>query len=176
MLVSDCFNAGRFGPVRLERLLYSVTWKPSFSRNDEVGDDGEYCYNRHDHRSVVEVLSSNRELIGREQDSDDPAVPENRNELKWLAELSKTPPRLGESLRGEQEPGKTDKTVGRCGWDTCCADETSESGARGQNGAGDDRRHNPDHNDSVFRLSVRHLGDPTRERQNTVSGYGEDQS
>lgn len=51
-------------------------------------------------KPTVQVLAIDRPLIGREQDSDNPAIPEYTNELEWLAPAAETPLGLRESCRG----------------------------------------------------------------------------
>ena len=114
LVMGNGFNTKRLGPLCLEGLLDPVRWQPSFCGNDEVRHDCKYRNNPHNYRSIVQVASCDRESIRREQNSDDPAVPKDGDELEWLAKSSETPSGLGERLGCKNQSGQTDQSV-------CCS-------------------------------------------------------
>ena len=79
---------------------------------------------------TVQTLASNREDIWGKQYGHDPAIPENANELKGLAQPSQIPSRFGEIVWGEEESPEADQAVCSCRGDTCRGDQRSESNAR----------------------------------------------
>lgn len=57
---------------------------------------------------TIQVLASYWEHVGREQDSDDPAIPEDTNELERLTQATETPLGFREPRRGAQKSTQTD--------------------------------------------------------------------
>jgi hypothetical protein len=125
---------------------------------------------------TIQILAGNRPLIRREKDSNNPPVPENTNELKRLAPATETPLRLGEALRGADQPAETDQTVGCCAGDSGCRDKRSEGHAGGEDRASDQGGDAPDDDDGVSGLTAVYAGDPAGEGENAITGDSEDET
>lgn len=127
-------------------------------------------------RLTVQVRASNGPLVRREQNGDNPSVPEHTNELEGLAPAAQTPRRLGEAIGRTEKSTETDQAIGGGTGNTCGRDERSESHVRGEDGAGDESSDTPDDNDGVTGLAIVHLGHPAGEGQNTITSNCEDQA
>jgi hypothetical protein len=125
---------------------------------------------------TIQVLGGDRERVGREQDSDNPAIPEDTDELERLTPAAETPLRLREPFRSAQQPTQTDQTVSRSTGNTSCRDERSESRGGWKNGASDYSGDSPDNNNCVPWLTVLYTGNPTRKGEYTITGNGKDKA
>lgn len=103
---------------------------------------------------TVECLSSDREIIWREQNGHDPAVPKDADELKRFAQPAQTPSRLGERFGRQEDPAEADEAVRSGRGHTRCGDERRECHRRGEDGARHDRGDGPYDDDGVARLSL----------------------
>jgi hypothetical protein len=124
-------------------------------------------------KHTVQVLASDRPLVGREQDSDNPAIPEHTDKLEGLAPTSQTPLGLGEPLGCTQQSTETDYSVSGSAGNTSCRDKGSESHVGRKDGAGYQGGDTPDDNDCVTGLAIVDTRDPAREGKHTVTGDGE---
>lgn len=86
---------------------------------------------------TIQVLTSDWEHVRREQDSDDPAIPKDTNELERLTPATETPLGFREPRRGTQKSTQTDQTIRSSAGDTGCRDKGSESRSGWKKGASD---------------------------------------
>ena len=125
---------------------------------------------------TIQVLASDREGVGREQDSDNPAIPEDTDELERLAPAAETPLRLREPFRSAEQAAQTDQTVSRSTGNTGCRDERGKSRGGWKNGASDYSGDSPDNNNCVPWLTVLYTGNPTRKGEYAITGDGKDKA
>lgn len=101
-------------PLTINEMRDPIARQPPILGHNKVRNEPENRNTGHDNRRIVEILPGDRKLIGREQHSNHPPIPEHANNLERLAEAPQTPLRLGEALGRAQEARETDQAV-RCG-------------------------------------------------------------
>lgn len=75
---------------------------------------------------TVQIFPRDGKCVWREQDCNDPGVPEYADELEWLAEAAQAPLWLGEALGRAEEAAEADEAVCGGAGDTGCGDEGCE--------------------------------------------------
>lgn len=125
---------------------------------------------------TIQCLPGHRPCVRREEDSDNPSIPEDADELERLAPPSQTPLRLGEAFRRAEQTTEADQTIRSSAGHAGRRDEGGEGDVRWQDGASHQSGHAPDDDDSVTGLATVHLGDPAGEWEDTVSGDGENEA